>query len=186
NPALNKELETVYEDDHLLVVNKPHEFLSTPGKTIHDSVATRMKARYPEATGPLIVHRLDMSTSGLMLIAKSMEVYNKLQYQFIKRTVKKRYVAVLQGSPNVDSGTIALPLRVDLEDRPRQLVCYDHGKTARTEWQVISRTKDTTRLHFFPVTRRRHQLREHAPHSRGRNSPIVADDSYVATAARLH
>lgn len=186
NPALNKDLPIVYEDDFLLVVNKPHEFLSTPGKTIHDSVATRMKERYPEATGPLIVHRLDMSTSGLMLIAKSMETYNQLQYQFIKRTVKKRYVALLNGNPDSDSGTIDLPLRVDLEDRPRQLVCYEHGKTARTEWQVVERKDGMTRVHFFPITGRTHQLRVHAAHSSGLNAPILGDDLYGTKADRLH
>ena len=123
NPAEGKNIEIVYEDDVLAVINKPAEFLSVPGKIISDSVYQRVKEMYPNATGPLIVHRLDMSTSGLMLIAKDEETYVKLQSQFIKRTVKKRYVALLDGILEDNGGFIDLPLRVDLDDRPRQLVC---------------------------------------------------------------
>ncbi|MEL7161306.1 MAG: pseudouridine synthase, partial [Bacteroidota bacterium] len=132
NPALGKKLETVYEDENLLVVHKPHEFLSVPGKHIQDSVWLRIKKRYPTATGPLIVHRLDMSTSGLLLLTKNKETHKLLQHQFFKRSVKKRYVALLDGAVSGAEGTIDLPLRGDLEDRPRQIVCHEHGKTART------------------------------------------------------
>lgn len=186
NPAINKELPIVYEDDYLLLVNKPAEFLSVPGKTIQDSVVTRMKALYPTATGPLIVHRLDMSTSGLMLIAKSQNVYVSLQRQFIKRTVKKRYSALLEDTPVYQHPVIDLPLRVDLEDRPRQLVCYEHGKKAQTCWEIVEKKDGFTKVHFYPITGRTHQLRVHAAHSLGLNTPIVGDDLYGTKADRLY
>ncbi|MFT5165877.1 MAG: tRNA pseudouridine32 synthase/23S rRNA pseudouridine746 synthase [Saprospiraceae bacterium] len=186
NIAEGKDIEIVFEDDQLLVINKPTELLSAPGKNIFDSVYSRMKQRYPTATGPLIVHRLDMSTSGLMLIAKSKEVNKFLQKQFIKRTIKKRYVALLEGIIKEEEGTIDLPLRVDINDRPRQLVCHEHGRTAQTKWKVIERSNDRTRIHFFPITGRSHQLRMHAAHSLGLNTPIVGDDLYGTKANRLH
>ena len=186
NPAEGKELSIVWEDEHLVVVNKPPEFLSAPGKRIKDSVLTRLRERYPEATGPIIVHRLDMSTSGLLLAAKSLEVYIDLQSQFIKREVKKRYVAVLEGNLVSDEGFVDLPLRVDLDDRPRQLVCYEHGKPAQTRWEVVERSNGNTRVHFYPITGRTHQLRVHAAHTLGMNHPIVGDELYGRRANRLH
>lgn len=186
NPAEGKDIEIVYEDEAILVINKPAEFLSVPGKIISDSVYGRMRDRFPNASGPLIVHRLDMSTSGIMLIAKSEEIYVKLQSQFIKRTVKKCYEALLDGVLKNASGFIDLPLRVDLEDRPRQLVCYEYGKAAQTKWEVISVENGKTRVHFYPITGRTHQLRVHASHSLGLNAPIVGDDLYGIKANRLH
>ncbi|MEL7119265.1 MAG: pseudouridine synthase [Bacteroidota bacterium] len=186
NTALNKKFDIVYEDEVVLIINKPHEFLSVPGKNVTDSVAYRLKKKYPDATGPLVVHRLDMSTSGLMLIAKTKEVHKYLQYQFIKKIVKKRYVALLDGELKENKGTIDLPLRVDLDDRPRQLVCYEHGKSARTHWEVIERKDGKTRVHFFPITGRTHQLRVHAAHQLGLNTPIVGDDLYGIMGERLH
>lgn len=186
NPAANKDLPIVYEDEYLLAVNKPAEFLSVPGKNISDSVYTRIKEKYPEATGPLVVHRLDMSTSGLLLIAKSTEIYHHLQSQFIKRTIQKRYVALLDGKLAENEGFIELPLRVDLEDRPKQLVCYEHGKKAITKWAKISSTNTQTKVYFYPYTGRTHQLRVHAAHPKGLNAPIVGDDLYGNKANRLH
>ncbi|NNT73051.1 RNA pseudouridine synthase [Flavobacterium sp. IMCC34852] len=186
NPAEGKMLEVVYEDAYLAVFNKPAEFLSVPGKQITDSVYTRVKNLYPNATGPLIVHRLDMSTSGLILIAKSSEVHKNLQSQFIKRKVKKRYVALLDGLPKENSGTLDLPLRVDLDNRPNQIVCYEHGKPAQTLWEVIERRENQTLIHFYPITGRTHQLRVHAAHHLGLNTPIVGDDLYGTKANRLH
>lgn len=186
NPAENKELEIVFEDDYLLVVNKPAEFLSVPGKSISDSVYTRIREKYPRATGPLIVHRLDMSTSGLLLLAKDKQVHKVLQHQFVKRRVQKRYVALLEGIIPEDSGMIELPLRVDLDDRPRQLVCYEHGKRAVTKWEVIERRENHTLVYFYPITGRTHQLRVHAAHSLGLQSPILGDDLYGNRGERLH
>jgi len=186
NHAEGKDIEIVYEDEVMLVINKPSEFLSVPGKTISDSVFARIKEKYPEATGPLIVHRLDMSTSGIMLIAKNEAAAVQLQSQFINRTIKKRYVALLDGLLEQSHGYIDLPLRVDLEDRPRQLVCYEHGKSAQTKWKTIEVNNGKTKVHFYPITGRTHQLRVHASHSLGLQTPIVGDDLYGTKADRLH
>lgn len=186
NPAEGKTLPIVFEDAHLLVVNKPAEFLSVPGKTIKDCVYERIKKEYPHASGPLIVHRLDMSTSGLLLIAKSLEIHKELQKQFIERTIKKRYVALLEGTLAEDYGTVELPLRVDLDDRPRQLVCAEHGKHAKTVWRVLERKDNRTKVHFVPITGRTHQLRVHAAHALGLDAPIVGDDLYGAPSDRLY
>jgi tRNA pseudouridine32 synthase/23S rRNA pseudouridine746 synthase len=186
NPAQGKSIDIIYQDEVMLVINKPAEFLSVPGKNIEDSVYLRIKQSFPKAMGPLIIHRLDMATSGLMVIALSKEAHKELQKQFIKRTVKKRYVALLAGLIKEDSGTIDLPLRVDLDDRPRQLVCYEHGRHARTEWQVIERKNNQTKVYFYPVTGRTHQLRVHSAHIKGLNTPIVGDDLYGNKNTRLH
>lgn len=191
NPRLHAqfvkaELNIIFEDDYLMVINKPSEVLSVPGVNISDSIYTRVKENYPEFTGPLVVHRLDQSTTGLLLIAKTKEIYKILQRQFINRTVKKQYVAILEGVLSDDEGSINLPLRVDLDNRPRQLVCYEHGKTAYTNWKVVERLNNRTRIHFFPVTGRTHQLRVHAAHPSGLNLPIVGDDLYGNSAERLY
>ena len=186
NPAEGKNIEIVFEDEVLAVINKPAEFLSVPGKIISDSVYQRVKELYPNATGPLIVHRLDMSTSGVMLIAKDEETYVKLQSQFIKRTIKKRYIALLDGILEGNQGCINLPLRVDLDDRPRQLVCYEHGKPAQTKWKKIEIRNNQTLVYFYPITGRTHQLRVHASHELGLKTPIVGDDLYGTKAHRLH
>ena len=185
NPALGKQLPLIYEDEYIAAVNKPHEFLSVPGKIIKDSVQHRMKEKYPEATGPLIVHRLDMSTSGIMLIAKDSHTYKALQAQFIKRQVKKRYVALLDGILEESEGLIDLPLRVDLDNRPHQMVCYEYGKKAQTKWQVIKKEGGKTKVYFYPITGRTHQLRVHASHPSGLNAAIVGDDLYGTRANRL-
>ena len=186
NPAEGKDLSVVWEDEHIVIVNKPTEFLSVPGKKIDDSVQSRLKTLYPESTGPLVVHRLDMSTSGVLIAAKTFETYKALQSQFIGREVKKRYVALLEGDVKEDKGSIDLPLRVDLDDRPRQMVCYDYGKPAVTNWEVIERKDGRTKVYFYPVTGRTHQLRVHAAHALGLNHPIVGDDLYGQRSTRLH
>ncbi|MBK8701771.1 MAG: RNA pseudouridine synthase [Saprospiraceae bacterium] len=185
-PAAEDEIATLYEDEYLAIIHKPAGVLSVPGKDDVSSVYHCMRKRYPQATGPLIVHRLDMSTSGLMIIALSMEVYQNLQKQFTDRKVKKRYVAILEGVLESDSGLIDLPLRVDLDDRPRQLVCFEHGKPAKTQWKVISKTNKETRVYFYPITGRTHQLRVHAAHPLGLNTPIKGDDLYGNRADRLY
>ncbi|MDC1324135.1 pseudouridine synthase [Polaribacter sp.] len=182
----DKTLATIYEDDVMLVIHKPAEFLSVPGKEITDAVYTRIKEKYPNATGPLIVHRLDMSTSGILLLTKTKEANKHLQNQFIKRTIHKRYVALLDGDLTEDKGKITLPLRVDLDDRPKQLVCFEHGKNAETRWEVIQRENGKTRVYFYPITGRTHQLRVHAAHKNGLNAPIIGDDLYGKKQDRLH
>jgi tRNA pseudouridine32 synthase/23S rRNA pseudouridine746 synthase len=186
NLSEKQELEIIYEDEVLIVVHKPAEFLSVPGKEIKDSVYTRMKERYPDATGPLIVHRLDMSTSGILILTKTKEANKVLQSQFINRTIKKRYVALLDGILSEDSGKIKLPLRVDLEDRPKQLVDFIYGKPAETAWKIINKESGKTRVHFYPITGRTHQLRVHAAHKNGLKTPIVGDDLYGIKKNRLH
>ena len=186
NPAEGKKFEIVYEDAAIIVINKPAEFLSVPGKNISDSVYTRVKAIYPEAQGPLIVHRLDMSTSGLMVLAKTKSAHQFIQQQFINKIVQKRYTALLNGVPKLKEGEINLPLRVDLDNRPMQLVCYEHGKTAITKWKIIEIKNNKTRVHFYPITGRTHQLRMHAAHQMGLNCPIVGDDLYGEASNRLH
>ena len=186
NLSEKQDLEIIYEDDALIVVHKPAEFLSVPGKDIKDSVYSRIKERYPSATGPLIVHRLDMSTSGVLLLTKTKEANKALQSQFINRTIKKRYVALLDGNLSKNSGKITLPLRVDLNDRPKQLVDFTYGKPAETDWKIINKENGKTRVHLYPITGRTHQLRMHAAHKNGLNTPIVGDDLYGKKEKRLH
>jgi tRNA pseudouridine32 synthase/23S rRNA pseudouridine746 synthase len=186
NPDKNANIGIVYEDSFLLVINKPHGLLSVPGKEIQDSVFSRIQLKYPDATGPLIVHRLDMDTSGLMLIAKNSEIYKKLQSQFIRRKVKKRYVALLEGVVRIDSGSIELPLIGDYINRPRQMVSFESGKNALTYFEVIWRKAGRTLINFYPHTGRTHQLRVHAAHKLGLNCPIVGDDLYGMKDTRLY
>ena len=186
NPAQGKDLTIVYQDDDLLVVNKPAEFLSVPGINIDDSVYMRIKTQFPHASGPLIVHRLDMSTSGLLMIALNKRVHKALQKQFIERSVEKRYVALVAGNIAAESGSIELPLVLDFDDKPRQMVCYKTGKPSLTTWQVLERKNNTTRLQLYPKTGRTHQLRVHCAHHLGLNTPIVGDTHYGKKAERLH
>ncbi|MFP3349870.1 pseudouridine synthase [Pseudoalteromonas sp. SIMBA_153] len=186
NPAQGKDLTIVYQDDDLLVVNKPAEFLSVPGINIDDSVYMRIKTQFPHASGPLIVHRLDMSTSGLLMIALNKRVHKALQKQFIERSVEKRYVALVAGNIAAESGSIELPLVLDFDDKPRQMVCYKMGKPSLTTWQVLERKNNTTRLQLYPKTGRTHQLRVHCAHHLGLNTPIVGDTHYGEKSDRLH
>lgn len=186
NPGQGKQLEFVYQDDVMAVINKPSGLLSVPGKQIQDCVVSRLRMLFPEASGPLIVHRLDMSTSGLLVIALNKQAHKKLQQQFVQRTVKKRYVAILDGELKQETGLVDLPLRVDLEDRPRQLVCYDYGKPAQTKWQIIEYHQGKTKVYFYPVSGRTHQLRVHSAHNMGLSMPILGDDLYGQKANRLH
>ena len=180
------ELEILYEDEWLLVVNKPAGMLSVPGKLDVDSVYQRVRRIYPEATGPMIVHRLDMATSGLLLIAKTKEVHQNLQAQFKNRTVRKRYVALLDGLVKRREGLIALPLRPDPEDRPRQVVDEVSGKPAVTLFETLTCEAHRSRVLFFPQTGRTHQLRVHAAHPLGLDAPIVGDELYGKKAERLY
>ena len=148
------ELEIMYEDEWLSVVNKPAGMLSVPGKSDIDSVYGRVRRMYPEATGPMVVHRLDMATSGLMLVAKTKEVHQNLQAQFKNRTVCKRYVAWLDGIVEKKEGHIELPLRPDPEDRPRQVVDAVHGKPAVTDYTVLHYDSGRTFISFIPKTGR--------------------------------
>ena len=185
NPGEGKQLPIIYEDEHFIIVNKPADLLSVPGIVIQDSVYTRLQA-YLGDIEPLIIHRLDMATSGLLVVAKTKEAHKDIQRQFLKRTVIKRYTALLSGKIVEDEGEISLPLRGDIDDRPRQMVCHDFGKRATTQWKVVQRNLTTTKVHFWPLTGRTHQLRMHAAHEQGLNAPIVGDDLYGTPAERLY
>ena len=193
NPMLKRmqvpsqNLEIVYEDPWLSVINKPAGMLSVPGKEDAVSVYSLMRRQYPEADGPLTVHRLDMGTSGLMLIAKSKRVHQNLQAQFKNRLVRKRYVALLEGIVPKDKGTVDLPLCLNPLDRPRQMVHTEHGKPAITDYQVLERLDGKrTRIAFYPRTGRTHQLRIHAAHPLGLHCPIIGDELYGEKADRLY
>lgn len=181
-----KELEIIYEDDWIVAINKSPEYLSVPGKNPQPNCLEDLKMRYPGADGPLLVHRLDMSTSGIMLAAKTKLMHQRLQRQFVLRKIQKQYIAILEGTPEQIQGEIKLPLRVDLDDRPRQLVCDEHGSYAHTTYQVLSTHDNETRILLFPKTGRTHQLRVHAAHHLGLNCPIKGDDLYGQKASRLH
>ncbi len=182
----DSELEIVYEDDWLLVVNKPAGMLSVPGKENVTSVYEWAKKKYPEITGPIIVHRLDMATSGLLLLAKTKETHQNLQAQFKNRVVKKRYVALLDGVISQKRGIINLPLCPNLLDRPRQMVNETYGKPAITEYEVLRYSEKRTRIQFYPLTGRTHQLRVHAAHPSGLDCPITGDELYGKSAERLY
>jgi tRNA pseudouridine32 synthase/23S rRNA pseudouridine746 synthase len=180
-----RSIDIVYEDEHLLVVNKPSGLRSVPGVDILDSVYSRLKCLLVD-TEPLMVHRLDMDTSGLLVVAKTADAHRAIQRQFLRRTVSKRYSALLSRQIDGTEGTITLPLSADLFNRPRQLVCFETGKKSITRWKVIERTGSLTRVHFWPLTGRTHQLRMHAAHELGLNAPIIGDDLYGTGAERLY
>lgn len=186
NPAEDKEIEFIYEDEDIIVVNKPAEFLSVPGINVQDSVQTRIEKLYPDIKSPIIIHRLDMSTSGIMVLAKNKEAHQMIQDQFIRHSIQKRYTALLEGIIETPHGIIDLPLRVDLDDRPRQVVCYEYGKPAQTRYELVAVEGNRSRIHYFPLTGRTHQLRVHSAHCQGLNTPIVGDDLYGSRADRLH
>ncbi|WP_257456984.1 RluA family pseudouridine synthase [Archangium lipolyticum] len=187
-PAVATEgLSVVFEDAWIVVVDKPHGLLSVPARdtSVTDSVLARLRARYPHATGPLLVHRLDLDTSGLLVAALDPRTHADLQRQFLHREVRKRYVAWVEGHVQGERGTIDFPMRVDLDDRPRQIHDPVHGKSAVTEWQVLERSGTRTRVVFFPLTGRTHQLRVHAAHPLGLGAPIVGDRLYGRQDGRL-
>jgi tRNA pseudouridine32 synthase/23S rRNA pseudouridine746 synthase len=183
-----EDLTVVFEDAWVVVVDKPQGLLSVPGKdaSVTDSVLARLRARYPRASGPLLAHRLDLDTSGLLVAALDPRTYADLQGQFTRREVHKRYVAWVEGHVQGDQGTIDFPMRVDLDDRPRQIHDPVHGKAAVTRWQVLERRGGRTRVAFFPLTGRTHQLRVHAAHPLGLGAPIVGDRLYGHPDDRLH
>jgi tRNA pseudouridine32 synthase / 23S rRNA pseudouridine746 synthase len=180
----SSEPAVVYEDEYVAVVNKPSGLLTVPGRSaaLQDCVVTRLRERYPTATGPLVVHRLDMDTSGLLLVAKQLETAKALQRLFSLREIHKHYVAWLDGTVVADHGRITLPLRQDVDDRPRNIHDPEDGKPADTEWRVLVRAEGRTKVQFTPHTGRTHQLRVHAAHPDGLDAPIVGDRLYGRTA----
>ncbi|MBQ5617244.1 MAG: RluA family pseudouridine synthase [Bacteroidaceae bacterium] len=181
-------LEVVYEDESLLVVNKPSGVLSVPGIVGGTSVQQWLREKYSDNT-LLVVHRLDMATSGLLVVAKSMPVYKMMQQQFAERKVEKHYMALLDGVPQCDKGRIELPLATDYMNRPRQKVDYENGKHAVTDYSVLDvviyNGKECALVRFEPLTGRTHQLRMHAASKEGLDCPIVGDALYGRVDKRL-
>ena len=187
--SLYNKVETLYEDREIAVIHKPEGLLSVPGKdAAQPSVYALMRSKYPEATGPLIVHRLDMSTSGVMMIAKTEFAYHRLQKAFLNHQIQKKYVAIISGKVIPEKGIISLPLMPDYLDRPRQIIDHELGKEAITEYEVLEPVDDFhLRIALYPKTGRTHQLRVHCAHQEGLNAPILGDPLYGnEKAARLH
>ena len=180
--AVYPEPAIIYEDEAMAVLSKPAGMLSVPGKTDDDSVAAWAQRRWP---GAMLVHRLDMLTSGILLAAKTMEVYQQLQQQFTDRTVKKKYLAIVEGSPAKEHGIIDLPLASDPMNRPLQVVDLENGKRAITEYRVLQAGQHSL-LALWPHTGRTHQLRMHCAHPEGLGCPIVGDELYGRKADRLY
>ena len=189
NLSIYDKVETLYEDREIAVIHKPEGLLSVPGKdAAQPSVYALMRRKYPEATGPLIVHRLDMATSGVLLIAKTEFAYHRLQQAFLNHQIQKKYVAIISGKEIPEKGIISLPLLPDYLNRPRQMVNHEQGKEAITEYEILERIDGShLRIALYPKTGRTHQLRVHCAHQEGLNAPILGDPLYGnEKAARLH
>ena len=181
-------LKIIHQDDDLLVLSKPDGLLSVPGKGAHlaDCMEARARTQFPDA---LLVHRLDMDTSGLFIMAMNKKAQIHLGQQFERRKIDKTYIARVSGHPEENQGFIDLPLRCDWPNRPMQMVCYDHGKPSQTHWRVIAREQDyrneqaenqapaeTALIELKPVTGRSHQLRVHL---QALGFPILGDMLYA-------
>lgn len=179
NPPLKPLLNVIYADDDILILNKPSGLLSVPGrKPEHkDSLQTRAQQKHPSAT---TVHRLDMETSGIMVMALNKSSHKFISLQFEKRLIKKSYLARVYGNPKTNSGTIDAPLICDWPNRPKQIIDYDNGKKAITHWKKIKTETHTCLLQLYPITGRSHQLRVHLKHI---GLPIVGDRLYAPPAA---
>ena len=171
-------LKILYEDEWIVAVEKPSGMLSVPGKNDLDSVQQRLRLMYPDATGPLVVHRLDMATSGILLAAKDKDVHARLQSQFETRSISKEYIAILDGVPSQEFGIIDLPICLNPLDRPRQMVDFENGKPAITEYKVECIKDGRAKVVFKPHTGRTHQLRVHSAHVSGLGCPISGDELY--------
>ncbi|AJJ09831.1 pseudouridine synthase, RluA family protein [Yersinia rohdei] len=181
NPPRTPWLNILYQDEHIMVVNKPSGLLSVPGRAPEnkDSIMTRILADFPTAES---VHRLDMATSGVMVVALTKAAERELKRQFREREPKKSYVARVWGHLAQDEGLIDLPLICDWPNRPKQKVCYETGKSSQTEYQVLSRDADgSTRVQLSPITGRSHQLRVHMLSI---GHPILGDGFYAPPEAK--
>ncbi len=177
NEQMLSKVGLIYEDDHIIVVDKPSGLLSVPGRNGQKSLADWMH-EYKHIDDFWFVHRLDQDTRGLLIIAKDESTYKDLQQQFIKHTICKTYEALLDGHVEGDEGNIKLRMRPDPDDPPRQMVDMTHGKNAVTRWKVLKRQGETTHVELYPDTGRTHQLRVHCAHVSGLNSPIHGDRLY--------
>ena len=181
-----QELEVLYEAQWLAIINKPAGMLSVPGKGALPSVKSiAMNIFEIDKDCPAIVHRLDMATSGIMIVAKKNIVYHNIQAQFKNHRIRKIYIAILDGIITNKNGTISLPMRSDYIDHPRQVVDVINGKTAITDYQVVCITNGRTKILLYPHTGRTHQLRVHCAHKDGLNTPILGDTLYGKEDKRL-
>lgn len=174
------EIEYLYQDEHLVVVSKPSGLLSTPGKGPHkiDSVSHRITQRYRKSISHPAVHRLDMDTSGIMVLGLTTESHRQLSIQFQERRTEKQYEALLEDIIEEEQGRIELSFRLDYPNRPYQIIDDVHGKLGLTLWKKLAVENGQTRIEFMPITGRTHQLRLHSAHERGLGSPIVGDPLY--------
>lgn len=173
-------LKIIHEDADFVVVVKVSGFLSVPGRgpEKRDSVSERVREAYPGCIEQPAVHRLDMDTSGLLVVARTAEAHRNLSIQFQDRQTDKRYVALIEGIVEGEGGTIELPFRLDIDNRPYQIYDEIHGKTGITHWEKIAVEGEFTRVGFHPITGRTHQLRVHSAHEKGLGIPIVGDPLY--------
>ncbi len=173
-------ISILYSDSSIVVVNKPSGLLSVPGKgpENQDCVVARIKELFPDSPDHPEVHRLDMDTSGVMVLARTKEAHRELSRQFHDRETEKMYTAILDGELVAESGTIELPFRLDIENRPVQIYDPVHGKMGLTFWKTLSIENGQTRVEFIPITGRTHQLRVHAASEKGLGVPIVGDRLY--------
>lgn len=176
-------LQVIHATDRYAVIEKPSGLLSVPGIGPHkqDCATSRVRAMFPHATGPLVVHRLDMETSGLLVFGLDADAQRELSGQFERRIPQKSYVALLDGVLELDEGRVDLPMRPDVEHRPWQMIDHIHGRPATTLFRVMAREIDRTRVRLEPVTGRAHQLRLHAATMRvqgGLGLPILGDPLY--------
>ncbi|WP_033575416.1 bifunctional tRNA pseudouridine(32) synthase/23S rRNA pseudouridine(746) synthase RluA [Dickeya chrysanthemi] len=181
NPPRDPWLHILYQDQHIMVVNKPSGLLSVPGRAEEhkDSIMTRIQAEFPAAES---VHRLDMATSGVMVVALTKAAERELKRQFREREPKKSYIARVWGHLTQDDGLVDLPLICDWPNRPKQKVCFEQGKPAQTHYTVLSRDNDgTTRVKLMPITGRSHQLRVHML---ALGHPILGDGFYAHPEAK--
>lgn len=179
------QIKILFEDDDLIIFEKPHELLSVPGNTGADSAQHQLERKYHEFPELKLVHRLDMSTSGIMIATKNQRAFKYIQRQFIQKTIQKRYVARLSGLLQQPEGVINLPLKSDFLERPRQYVCFESGKSAITHYETITAISGEAIVYFYPKTGRTHQLRVHAAHQNGLSKPIKGDDIYGNKNVRL-
>ncbi len=183
-PAVGRPLKILYEDEWLLIVDKPYGLMTVSDVPTQETLMKQVCA-IRNIEGPGYVHRLDMATSGIVVIAKDKETHQAMQHLFENREIKKRYVAIVEGRPKEQRGTIRLPLIPNIDDRPRQMVDFIRGKDAMTEYETIETNGATTRLLLYPLTGRTHQLRIHLASPLGLGCPIVGDNLYGHLGARL-
>lgn len=175
NPPMEPYVSIIHRDEDMIVLDKPSGLLSVPGRdpALHDSLATRVQKQFPKA---LMINRLDKDTSGIVLMSLNRRAHAAIAAQFENRSTRKSYVAVVWGLVEEDKGLIDLPLGSDIDNKPRHRVDPENGRPSQTEWTVLDRSADATRLRLHPLTGRTHQLRVHM---KAIGHPILGDEFYA-------